>query len=479
MPKPTLPQSVPTYRMRSCFGAVGLAWGLGIAALGLSACASRAPATLSESVPQGSAIPDQLGPADGPVATLSPTAWRDIVTDPRLVQLVEQALQNNLDLRTAALNIDAARASYRISEANQLPTLNASASVTRSATGDASPTNRYNVSLGLASWEIDLWGRLGQLKAAALASYMATEETKASVQTTLITEVVQAWLTLAADQSLARLSQETLAARQSTLELTQRKVDLGAASQLDWATARASVETARASLASAQSQVEQDRNALRLLLGSEPAAKLLPTDHEDTQLVALPPVPANLASTVLLRRPDVRSAERSLQAQQANLAAARAALLPTISLTSSIGQSSSTLEDLMKDSARTWSIAPSISLPIFDGGTSRANVQAADVKQQLALTSYQKTLQNAFQETADALAVRRHLGERLAAQQAQVQAYETVLRLTEKQRELGAASTAAVLTAQLNLFSAQQSLISLRLTEQSNRLTLYKVMGGV
>lgn len=454
----------------------------------LTGCAITNPPAIGQDL--AAAIPSRIAgssseaPDTAPIP--APITWQTIVSDPRLVKLIEQALQHNLDLRTAALNIDAARASYRISEANQLPTLNASASVSRSATGDASPTNRYNASLGIASWEIDLWGRLSQLKAAALASYMATEETKASVQTTLVTEVVQAWLTLAADQSLARLAKQTLLTRQSTLDLTQRKLELGAASQLDLATANASVETARAALASAQSQAEQDLNALRLLLGSEAPTDLLPTDSEDTlsayntsNTVALPPVPANLASTVLLRRPDVRAAERNLQAQQANLAAARAALLPSISLTSSVGQSSSTLEDLMKDSSRTWSISPSISLPIFAGGSARANVQTANVKQQLALTSYQKTLQTAFQETADALAVRKHLDERLAAQQAQVTAYETILRLTEKQRELGAASTAAVLTAQLNLFSAQQSLISLRLSEQTNRLTLYKVMGGV
>lgn len=449
-----------------------------LVALALSGCASSKLAPLSEK-PQANVVPEQLqgtAKSDSPTAT---TAWRDIVTDPRLVKLVEQALENNLDLRTAVLNIDAARASYRITQANLLPSLKASGAVTRSATGDASPSNNYNVSLGIASWEIDLWGRLSQLKAAALATYMATEETKASTQTTLVAEVIQAWLTLSADQTLTRLAKETMAARKTSLDLTQRKFDLGAATELDLATARVSVETARAALASAQSQVEQDHNALRLLLGSEPTSDLLPTDKEGSELVALPPVPADLPSQVLLRRPDVRSAERTLQAQQANLEAARAALLPTISLTSSIGQASSTLEDLMKDSARTWSIAPSISLPIFDGGTSRANVDAASVKQKLALTAYQKTLQTAFQETADALAVRKHLDERIASQEAQVKAYETVLRLTEKQRELGSASTSSVLTAQLNLFSAQQSLISLRLTEQTNRLTLYKVMGGV
>jgi outer membrane protein, multidrug efflux system len=450
-------------------------------ALTLTACASYQPGELRSEVPEA-VVPTQLqgqGTANDAAAEL---AWRDIVTDARLVKLVEQALDHNLDLRLAALNIDAARAAYRITDAALLPTVKASGTATRAKTSEAistgTATTQYNVSLGVASWEIDLWGRLGDLKSAALATYLGKQETRASVQTTLVAELTQAWMTLSSDLQIARLARETLQGRQDSLTLTERKKGLGAASVLDVATAQASVQTARADLAAALSQVDQDRNALRVLVGGELDEALLPTDQEGDQVAQLPQVPANLSSSVLLRRPDVRAAERSLQVQEANVAAARAALLPTISLTSSLGQTSTSLDNLMQSGQSVWSIAPSISLPIFDGGSAKAQLESASVNQKIALTSYQKTLQTAFQEAANALALRQRLDERLAAQTEQVRAYQSVLTLTEKQRELGAASAQTVLTAQLNLYSAQKTLISLRLTEQTNRLTLYKVLGG-
>jgi NodT family efflux transporter outer membrane factor (OMF) lipoprotein len=455
-------------------------WALLFAAFLLSACASQQPGALRAELPVDT-VPTQLQGVGE--AELTVIAWRGIVTDARLVQLVEQALARNLDLRLAALNIDAARAAYRVTDAALLPTVTANGSVTRArgseATGSGVATTQYGVSLGVASWEIDLWGRLGDLKSAALASYLGKEETRASVQATLIAETVQAWLTLSADRQLARLAQDTLDGWQESLALTQRRQALGAASTLDVAAAQASVQTARADVASLLTQVDQDRNALRVLLGGELDENLLPGDQEAADVAQLPAVPADLSSNVLLRRPDVRAAERGLQAQEANVAAARAALFPSISLTSSVGQTSTTLSNLMDAGQRAWSIAPSISLPIFDGGAAKAQLQSARVDQQIALTTYQKTLQTAFEETANALSLRQRIDERLAAQDAQVQAYETVLRLTETQRKLGAASAQTVLTAQLNLYSAQKALISLRLTEQANRLTLYKVLGGV
>ncbi|EGI76334.1 efflux transporter outer membrane subunit [Hylemonella gracilis] len=450
-----------------------------LVALVLSACASYQPGALRSELPADT-VPAQLqGSSKGDLPAL---AWRGIVTDPRLVQLVERALVNNLDLRLAALNIDAARAAYRITDAALLPTVTTSGTVTRArssaALGTGVATTQYGVSLGVAAWEIDLWGRLGDLKSAALASYLSKEETRASVQATLISETLQAWLTLSADRQLARLAQETLDDWKETLSLTERRQALGAASTLDVAAAQASVQTARADLASVRTQVDQDRNALRVLLGGELDEALLPGEQEADDLARLPAVPGDLSSAVLLRRPDVRAAERSLQAQEANVAAARAALFPSISLTTSAGQASTSLETLSQSGQRTWSIAPSISLPIFDGGAAKAQLQSARVDQQIALTNYQKTLQTAFEEAANALAIRQRIDERLAAQGAQVLAYETVLRLTETQRKLGAASAQTVLTAQLNLYAAQKTLISLRLTEQANRLTLYKVLGG-
>ncbi|HIV72826.1 MAG TPA: efflux transporter outer membrane subunit [Candidatus Aquabacterium excrementipullorum] len=448
------------------------------------AAAMPVPATLTAKAAPAAAVPAVHG--DGPVITEGSALpdWHQVVTDARLQRLIDRALLNNRDLRLAALNIDKARATYRISEASLLPTVNASAggSATRTSAavsnGSSTITRQLDVSLGVASWELDLWGRLRELKASALATYLGTEQTRQSVQSTLIAEVSQAWLTLAADQSLARLAEQTHAGRQQTLSLTSKRRELGAVSALDVATAEAAVQTARGDLATARAQVTQDLNALRLLVGEEPAADLLPGATESQPVASLLKVPAELPSTVLLQRPDVRAAELSLQAAKADVGAARAALFPTISLTTSIGQASTGLNSLFSSANRTWSFAPSISLPVFDGGTARANLQIAQVEQSIQLATYEQTVQTAFKEAADALAVRGSLDERLAAQQAQVRAYEETVRLTQKRQALGMDSSLAVLTAQLSLYSAQQNLISLQLTEQVNRLTLFKVLGG-
>lgn len=459
-------------------------------ALALGGCATLDHSTdIASAMPVPATLTTQASTGDGPKVAAdngssAVPGWREVVTDQRLQGLIERALLNNRDLRLAALNIDKARATYRITEANLLPTVNASAggSATRTSAavsnGTSTTSRQMDVSLGVASWELDLWGRLRELKASALASYLGTEQTRQSVQSTLIAEVSQAWLTLAADQSLARLAEQTHAGRQQTLSLTSKRRELGVVSALDVATADAAVQTARGDLATARAQVAQDLNALRLLVGEEPSAELLPSATENQAAASLLTVPADLPSTVLLQRPDVRAAELALQAAKADVGAARAALFPTISLTTAIGQASTGLNSLFNSANRTWSFAPSISLPIFDGGASRANLETAQVEQRIQLTTYEQTVQTAFKEAADALAVRTSLDERLAAQQAQVKAYEQTLRLTEKRQALGMDSSLSVLAAQLSLYSAQQSLISLTLTEQVNRLTLFKVLGG-
>jgi len=442
-------------------------------ALALAGCATTVPTATAERLP----VPTSFGNTAMPGAT-APTDWRTMVADERLRRLIELALQNNRDLRVATLNIEKARASYRVSSAAQGPALNANGSATITGT-EAGTTRQYAVNLGMAAWELDLWGRLGSLKDAALASVLATEQTQRAVQASLVAEVAGAWLQLSADQQRLALTKQTLASREQSLALTERRHAAGAGTGLDVSSARAATESARGDLALLGASVAQDRNALRLLVGSEPPATLLPADTAAAEAATtLSSVAAELPSAVLLQRPDVRSAELSLQAAQANVAAARAATFPTIALTASAGTASHALTDLFSAGSGVWSFVPTLKLPIFDGGASQANLQGAQASRDIQIASYEKTVQTAFKEVADALATRQSLTERLRAQQALVQAYETSLQLATERQRLGSESPLAVLDAQRSLYTAQQGLIALQLVEQGNRLTLFKALGG-
>ncbi len=458
-------------------------------ALVLAGCASAPPGAAPSDQPLiGGVVPARL---DGAGTTASgtalpdsvPTSWQQLVQDPRLREVVALALANNRDLRLAVLNIDAARAQHRISDAARLPTVAASAGSTgsRSSTaagGSGEVSRQLSASLGITAWELDLWGRLGQLRDAALSSYLATEATRDAVQSTLIAEVAQAWLAVQANQSLAQLAQQTRDSRQRSLDLTQRRYDAGAVSGLDLAAAQAALETARGDAASAQSSLAQSRNALRLLVGAEVPATLLPVVGDSANAVALATVPEGLSSQVLLQRPDVKAADRAVQAALARVGAARAALLPTITLTASVGSASTELKDLFSAGSGTWSLAPSLRLPLLDGGSSRTAVEVAEINRQIEFTTYEQTVQTAFREVADALAVRGQIDTRVQAQVQLVGAYQRSLSLTEQRYQAGEISALSVLDAQRSLYTAQQALISLRMTEQGNRLTLFKVLGG-
>lgn len=440
------------------------------------------PATLGTSAVAGSA--PQAASAD------ATPDWQTVILDTRLRQTIALALTQNRDLRVALRNIDAARAAVSGATADRLPTLKASAGTTTSKSADdlsssgrGGVSRQHSASLGLSAWEIDLWGRLARLDEAAQAKLLASEATARSLQATLITETATAWLTLAADQQSLALYEDTLASQQRTLALGEQQKALGAISALDLAAVQAAAQTARLNAATARSQVAQDLNALRLLLGTEPPAGLLPPTgptalDQTAQATALLGVPADLPSSVLLRRPDVMAAEFTLQANDANVAAARAALFPTVSLTATAGTASTALSGLFAAGNGTWSVAPALSLPIFDWGSRQAAIDTARANQQAQLATYEKTLQTAFREVADALAVRAQLDERLDAQTQQVQAYAQALKLTETRRALGAESALTVLEAQRSYWSARQNLIALRLAEQSNRLTLFKALGG-
>ena len=410
--------------------------------------------------------------------------WQQFFTDSRLARLQSLALANNRDLRLASLNIEKAQAQYRIQRAAALPSIDAGLSGSHSrspasvsSSGSAVTSHDYSAQLGLSSYELDVFGRVQNLQDEALENYLALGETRRSTQISLVAEVASAWLTLAADNQRLQLAESTLRSQQATYELTQRSHALGGSSGLALAQAQTTVESARGEVAVYASQILQDQNALRLLVGAELPAELLPGN--DLQSVALlVQVPAQLPSSLLQRRPDVLAAEHSLKSANIDIGAARAAFFPSISLTANAGSASSALSGLFKAGSGAWTFAPSVSLPIFDAGANRATLDAAKVEREIQAQTYQQTLQTAFREVADALAVRSTLDQRLAAQQALTDASRKSFELADALYRGGSQSYLEALDAQRSLYSAEQDLITLRLAEQSNRVTLYKVLGG-
>lgn len=445
----------------------------------LAAC-SMAPAYERPAAP----VAGQWRQAGSGTTQAADTGWREFFADAQLRSVIELALANNRDLRVAAANVDKARAQYGVQRAAQLPAVNATAgeSATRtpaalSTTGQDRVSRQYSAGVGMPSWELDFFGRIESLKQQALAQYLATEEAQASARMSLIGEVANAWLTLAADRERLHFAQATLGAQRESLALAQRRYDAGSASGLDLAQARSSAESARVDAARYTALVEQDLNALTLLVGGEVPAEHLPKALPE-RVSALAELPAGLPAETLLRRPDVRAAEQQLIAANASIGAARAAFFPRISLTASTGFASPALENLFQGESRTWSFAPQISLPIFAGGANRANLAAAEAGQRAQLATYEKTLQSAFRDVADALAQRATLGEQLDAQQALTAASADALRLSQARYDKGVSAYLAVLDAQRSHYAAQQSLIGTRLAREQNRVTLYKQLGG-
>jgi multidrug efflux system outer membrane protein len=452
----------------------------------LAGCVNLAPEYTAPASPVPQALPSSGVEAPTPIDV----GWRSFFVEPRLRGTIELALANNRDLRVAALNIERARAQYGIARAGLFPTVEAGASGSRSRTpgslstsGEARIGSQYSADLGLTSYEIDLFGRVRNLGESALQSYFQTEETRRSTQISLIASVATAWLQLAADEQRLLLARNTLESQRKSFDLVERSHRLGAQSGLALAQARSTVDAARADAAAFDSQVEQDRNALALLVGAMPPADLLPAaPASDTaapataaQLLVPPP---DLPSSVLQRRPDVRAAEHALRASNADIGAARAAFFPRIALTASAGTASSTLSGLFAGGSKAWSFAPSISVPIFDGGANRANLRVAEAQQKIQIATYEKTVQTAFREVADALAERRTLAERLDAQRSLLDATSRSFELSQSLFRSGASSYLDVLDAQRAFYAAQQTLIGLQLTEQTNRLTIYKTLGG-
>ncbi|WP_028601885.1 efflux transporter outer membrane subunit [Ottowia thiooxydans] len=407
----------------------------------------------------------------------------------QLREVVALALSHNRDLRVAIENIEKARAQYGITRADLLPSVNAQAQGSRSrtaadltTTGRSSLANQFTAQLGFTSYEIDFWGRVRNLNEAALQAFLQSEDNQRNVQIALVADVSNAWLTLAADTSRLQLAKVTLAAREKSYELTKKIFDIGSTSGLVLAQNLSTVETARGDVAAFTSQADRSRNALQLLVGGLVPESLLPTESvlsaSNGGAATLLPSPQGLPSNLLLQRPDLQAAEHSLRGMNANIGAARAAMFPTISLTSSLGTGSNELNGLFGGGNSTWSFIPLVRLPIFDGGRSRAGVLVAESNQRIAVAQYDKAVQTAFREVSDVLADRAQWSERLRAQEGMVQATQKAFDLSEARFTSGADNYLTVLDAQRSLYAAQQTLLTLRLAEQINRVTLWKALGG-
>ncbi|WP_408385181.1 efflux transporter outer membrane subunit [Paraburkholderia aspalathi] len=403
-------------------------------------------------------------------------AWRSFFRDERLQRLIEIALDNNRDLRVAALNVAEYEAQYRITRAALAPSISASGSLTRERTSGVTSSSS-DVSVGTTSWEIDFFGRLRSLKRQALENYLATDASRQSTQISLIATVATDYLTLLSDERLLQITGDTVKADQSTYDVTKRIQELGNSSMLDVQQAQNSLASAKASLASYRRAVAQDRNNLVAVLGA-PIPDDLPPAREFDDETMFADIGAGVPSLLLTRRPDIVQAEHALKAANANIGAARAAFFPKIELTASAGTSSSTLSSLFKAGTGAWEFAPTVSVPIFDYGSNKASLDVAKIEKQIEVADYESAIQTAFKEVANALTARETYVDQVAADRDYVTSSQRYYTLAQARYKAGTDSFLTFLDAQRTLYTAQQQLASDSLSRQANLVTLYKVLGG-
>ncbi|RWU72840.1 multidrug efflux transporter outer membrane subunit MdsC [Salmonella enterica subsp. enterica serovar Typhimurium] len=402
--------------------------------------------------------------------------WRDFFHDPLLQELIAIALRNNRDLRKAGLNVEAARALYRIQRAEMLPTLGIATAM------DATEINRrYEAAGATTAWELDLWGRVRSLSDQALAAYMALDETYIAARMSLVSEVASAWLTLRADRELLRLTEDTLAAQKSSYTLTTQLARTGNATQLDLRMAEIALRSAEINRAAYTRQLARDRNALELLLGQPLTPELSRRLNEAVTLTegAIPTtLPGGLPSDLLVRRPDIRAAEYRLRGANARIGAARAAFFPTISLTGSAGTASASLSGLFEPGSGSWRFLPQITLPLFHGGALRADLDRAHVQKQIEIARYENVIQQAFRDVADGLAGQRTLNDQVQSEQRAVEASQIAYELAGLRFQEGVDDYLTLLDTHRMLYGAQQRLVRTRLMQQLNIINLYKALGG-
>ena len=441
---------------------------------------TRPAAPIPDQWPTGPAYQDPAATAAAPVP--ADLEWRQFFTDQQLQTIIATALQNNRDLRVAALNVERARAMYRVQRAELYPTVETDASAVKqrvmlsgAKTSGLVTLESYGVNLGVSSWEIDFFGRIRSLEQRALEEYFATEQARRSAQILLVSEVATAYLTLAAYRENLKLARSTLESQQAAYDVIRRRFEVGISPELDLRQVQTRVDAARVDVAKFTERTAQAENALNLLAGSPVPADTVP---KALNLVKpLPDVFPGMSSEVLLRRPDILQAEHVLKGANANIGAARAAFFPRISLTTAVGTASGDLAGLFQPGSAIWSYAPQIVLPIFDART-WSGLKAIKVEREIAVAQYEKAIQEAFREVADVLARKGTVGDQMAAQQSLVDASAKAYQLSNSRYEKGIDIYLNVLDAQRSLYSAQQGLITIRLVKLANQVRLYAVLGG-
>ena len=438
----------------------------------LAACNTMAPRYERPTAPVAATFPAAAASAAAPSTGIAPAAqpWQAYFQDARLDQLIVAALANNRDLRVSVLNIEAARAQVGLTRAAEFPTVDAQGTRTR----ETGVQTIDSVGLAVAGYELDLWGRVRSLTDAALAQLAATAEARKAAQISLIASVANAYYAMAGDQALLEVARQTLETRTDTLKLVQLRFDNGVASSIDLQLNKSLVETARVVYVAAKRQRALDQNALELLIGGPLPPQLASAPAWDE--MALPDVPTDLSSDVLLARPDVRQAEQQLIAANANIGAARAAFFPAITLTGSYGTASTSLSGLFDHQA--WTFIPQVTLPIFDAGRNRNNLRVSETQRDIATAQYEKAVQTAFRDVADALAGRATLVDQLNAQQAETDAEAARFKLSNLLYTNGVASSLDLLDAQRSLFASQQLLVQAKLALLQNRIAVYRALGG-
>ncbi|KVL58771.1 RND transporter [Burkholderia territorii] len=455
------------------------------AALALSGCA-MAPKLVRPAMPVPATYTAATAAATEQHANAADLGWRTMFGDRRLQRLIELALDNNRDLRLAALNVQAAEAQYGIQRSARLPSIGAGANFTRQRTpanADMNPPvpestqSQYGVNVGISAFEIDLFGRVKSLSDAAFARYLATDHGRRAVQITLVGSVADAYFAERLAQEQRALSERTLNDWRQSLDIARRLKQANQASGVDLAQAEGQVASATADLEARSRAVEQARNALRLLVGIE-LPKDLPEPLSLERQPVLTQLPPGLPSELLYRRPDIQQAEQNLVAANADIGAARAAFFPRLSLTSTIGFLSPGMGSLFAGDHRTWAFAPQITVPIFEGGRLRAELRLAEVRKSSAVVEYERAIQTAFREVADGLAGRETFSRQIDAQTGVVTSAERRTDLVNLRYRAGIEDRLELLDSQRQLYAARQALLDLRSAELSNAVALYKALGG-
>jgi len=456
--------------------------GIAVSAMVLSGC-TLAPRYVRPDAP----VPQEWSASEkesGEPSAAATLAWRSFVTDETLQNLIDLALANNRDLRQALLNVEAARAAYRIQRADQLPGVDAQGSgsrqrvpADRSLSGDPEIQQSYQAGLGVTAFELDLFGRVRSLSKAAVQEYLATEEAANTARISLVAEVVRTYLVR--DSALQRrtLTQRTLETREASLQLTSRRREAGTASALDLEEARGLVGQARADLEQVEREYRQANNALGLLTGVPDLGVAIPAESPGNSVLVQDIAPG-APSELLVNRPDIRAAEHQLKARNASIGAARAAFLPRISLTGLFGSSSVELSNLFETGQRAWSFTPQVVMPIFAGGRNAANLDLATVRKDIAVSQYEQSIQTAFREVADALAATETLGREAAARRELAQSSAQSLRLSEARYRSGVDDYLRFMDAQRRDFANQSALIETTAQRQIALATLFKALGG-